>query len=194
MGNLRFTDILGVLAVAAFLGGCAARGAAGSAIVLSGYRAMHKPGGAPRTGAHPAIDFDGAIGDPVLAAADGTVVQVLRDGSGAPCGNGIKLWHSEFNRVTLYCQLHELRVELFQGVVRGQVIGLLGNSGEPSWFPSRTPMLHFGLQDSTHARHDGDLQGTFDPASFIVGCFEPGRAYPADRLVLTYPVRCTDAK
>jgi murein DD-endopeptidase MepM/ murein hydrolase activator NlpD len=163
-------------------------------VILSPYGAMYKPGGSTRTGPHPAIDFDGRIGDPVLAAADGVVVAVIRDGPDVACGNGIRVWHRDFDRMTLYCQLHEVKVVPHQPVARGQVIGLLGNSGEPSWVPSRIPMLHFGLYDSARPRFDGDLGGAFDPMQFIVGCFREGVSYPMDRLALTYPVRCEPAK
>lgn len=162
-------------------------------VVLSGYRDLVTPGGTGRVGPHPAIDFGGRIGDPVLAAADGVVVGVYRDGPGRPCGNGIHVYHSDFGRHTLYCQLAEVKVERFERVVRGQVIALLGTSGEPSWANARPiPMLHFGLHDSTRPRYDGDLEGTFDPMRFMAGCFDPGKSYPSDRLVLTYPVRCKD--
>ena len=174
--------------LAALLGSCASD----APVVLSGYRALVNPGGGVRAGPHPAIDFGGRIGDPVLAAADGVVVGVYRDGPGRPCGNGIHVYHADFGRHTLYCQLAEVRVERFERVARGQVIALLGNSGEPSWSPRAIPMLHFGLYDSVRPRHDGDLAGTFDPMEFIVGCFDPARTYPTDRLVLTYPVRCKD--
>ena len=30
-----------------------------------------------------------------------------------------------------------------------------------------------------------------DPLPNIVGCFDPSRSYPLDRLVLTYPVPCS---
>ena len=187
---MRMGGLLQAVVLAAIVAGCAS----GGPVVLSGYGALHKPGGSTRIGPHPAIDFDGRIGDPVLAAADGVVVQVIVDGPEIACGHGIKLWHADFNRVTLYCQLHSVKVEKYQRVSRGEVIGLLGNSGEPSWVPSRIPMLHFGLSDSTRPRDDGDLRGAFDPAQFIVGCFEEGKAYPKDRLVLTYPVRCQAAR
>jgi hypothetical protein len=31
-----------------------------------------------------------------------------------------------------------------------------------------------------------------DPLPLTVGCFDLGKSYPTDRLVLTYPVRCKD--
>jgi len=160
--------------------------------VLSPYRSFYKPGGAPRGGAHPAIDFGGTIGDPVLAPADGKVVAVYRDGPGQACGHGLRVWHEKFDKYTLYCQLHSVKVGLGEGVKRGQVIALLGDSGEPSWSPRPIPMLHFELSDYVLYRGDGDLQGTHDPMKFIVGCFDAKKSYPEERLALTYPVACRD--
>ena len=37
-------------------------------------------------------------------------------------------------------------------------------------------------------RIDGDFSGTEDPLSIAEGCFEADRAYPRDRLVITFPV------
>jgi murein DD-endopeptidase MepM/ murein hydrolase activator NlpD len=182
------TDRIGLALLPALIAACAAAGP----VVLSPYRATLNPGGGARGGAHPAIDFGGRIGDPVLAAADGIVVGVYREGPHRPCGNGLHIWHSGFMRHTIYCQLAEVKVRPYDTVQRGQLVGLLGTSGEPSWSTRPIPMLHFGLHDSARPRHDGDLEGTFDPMDYMSGCFDPGKTYPGDRLVLTYPVRCTD--
>lgn len=158
----------------------------GDPYILSGYGSWTLPGGGPRRGPHPAIDFDGSIGDPVLAAAPGRVYRIWTpDTGGGECGNGIRLYHDEFNRFTMYCQLKEVRVQSGDRVERGQVIGLLGASGGV-----RQPMLHFELANQSRYRNDGDLDGTYDPLPLIVGCFDPAKTYPTDLLVLTYPVRC----
>lgn len=153
--------------------------------VLSPYGAWRLPGGGQRRGPHPAVDFDGSIGDPVLAAAAGTVFRTWTKPRRSECGNGIRLHHEKFNRFTLYCQLKEVRVRPGDHVERGQVIGLLGASGGV-W----QPMLHFELADEPRYRDDGDLNGTYDPLPLTVGCFDPAKTYPTDRLVLTYPVKC----
>jgi murein DD-endopeptidase MepM/ murein hydrolase activator NlpD len=177
------------VACALALGACA--GGGGLPVeVLSGYRDLLKPCGFPRVGAHPAVDFGGAIGDPVYAAADGRVMNVLVDAPQRPCGNGLRLAHQGFDRYTLYCQMLDVSVRVGDEVKRGQQIGRLGISGEPSWSTRPIPMLHFGLYDQPRYRGDGQLEGTFDPMGSIVGCFDPAATYPTDRLVLTYPVRC----
>jgi murein DD-endopeptidase MepM/ murein hydrolase activator NlpD len=159
--------------------------------VLSGYRAMQKPGGSPRVGPHPAVDFGGKIGDAVLAAADGWVMHTFQSGD---CGNGIRIRHRRFDRYTLYCQLGRIDVKAGDRVLRGQVIGALGVSGEPTRDAGRfgipIPMLHFAFTSTSKFRGDGDIDETYDPLAFIVGCFDQAKTYPTDRLVLTYPLRC----
>lgn len=166
---------------------------AGPPIVLSAYRDHATPGNRDRGGPHPAIDFGGTYGDPILAAADGSVTKIYHDGGG-PCGNGFRLWHEDFGRYTLYCQLADMHVKLYDRVKRGQVVGTLGFSGEPSWFAKKIPMLHFEVADDMRVRGDGDLAGTHDPMQFIVGCFDPAKSYPTNRFVLTYPVACRDGR
>ncbi|MBM4440111.1 MAG: M23 family metallopeptidase [Candidatus Rokubacteria bacterium] len=162
---------------------------------MSPFRAMYKPYfNAPRVGPHPAVDFGGAMGDPVLAAADGVVFAV----SGLEnhlCGHGVWVYHGPWRLYTQYCQLQEARVTPGTAVKRGDVIGLLGDSGEPqacrrvSGAPC--PMLHFGVYDRFRRYADGDsLEGAHDPMALIVGCFDPAKTYPADRPALTYPLRC----
>jgi murein DD-endopeptidase MepM/ murein hydrolase activator NlpD len=160
--------------------------------ILSGYGSMQAAARA-RDGAHPAIDYGGSVGDAVLAAADGNI---LSTGAYGACGNGIWISHERFKRYTLYCHLSEIRVTAGDTVRRGQVIGLLGATGEPTWRtpPGGTPLpqLHVQLSDSPWGRSDGDLSGTYDPLSISVGCFDSTKTYPNDRLVLTHPVVCLD--
>ena len=152
---------------------------------------QHALTGRLRSGAHPAIDFAGRVGDPVLAAADGTVTYATYS---QLCGNGIWIQHVGFDRFTLYCHLSKMQVSVGDRVKRGQLIGAFGATGEPTMraiFPAEPlPQLHFSLQDRMSPRNDGQLDGTFDPMSAIVGCFDPAKSYPTDQLVLTYPLRC----
>lgn len=180
---------VGLSCVAALLVGCAA----GGPYILSGYGSM-QAAARVRVGPHPAIDYGGNVGAPVLAAADGTVSYSAHSPS---CGNGIRIWHVEFNRFTLYCHLSEVRVSLGDRVQRGQVIGLLGATGEPTLRApagvAPIPQLHFELAEDPRPRNDGDLAGSYDPLSITAGCFDPAKHYPNDRLVLTHPVVCRDA-
>ena len=187
---MRQILVVGCVLVSASIGADASK--AEGPTVLSGYRALTDPGGTARAGPHPAVDFGGAIGDPVLAAAGGRVI-FARQNSGA-CGSGIRISHGTFHRYTLYCQLSRIDVAVGDLVKRGQIIGTLGASGAPTQRAGRfgipVPMLHFEFAATSKRRFDGETEDTFDPLAHIVGCFDPAKAYPRDRLVLTYPLKC----
>lgn len=117
---------------------------------------------------HKGTDFavrnykDMLAGVPVKAAASGTVLRT-RDGesdlpktekeykalldSDIGCGNGVIIKHID-NIETQYCHLKEgsLRVKSGDIIEKGQVIGLVGQSGAASF-----PHLHFGItKDGQH--------------------------------------------
>ena len=97
----------------------------------------------------------------------------------ALCGNTVILLHAG-GKTTLYCHLRDYAVESGATVRRGNVIGHMGTSGH---VPDRTPHVHWMLYEgSNHV----------DPLKITVGCFDPVKTYPADRLVFTYPVKCRE--
>ncbi|HET8576873.1 MAG TPA: M23 family metallopeptidase [Methylomirabilota bacterium] len=154
-------------------------------IILSAYRSMTSANQRGRTRAHAGVDLGGKLGSPVLAAADGVVARLIDYWEG--CGTGVILAHPGFKRWTAYCHLQQALVRPGQTVSRGQTIGLIGISGNAV----NVPHVHWELCTSDCSSHrDGDLSGTADPLSLVVGCFDPGAAYPTDRLVLTFPVEC----
>lgn len=69
-------------------------------------------------------------------------------------------------------------------VTRGQRIGAVGTSGQRA-FPG-FEHVHLELQRGR------DVDAIEDPLARIVGCFDAAKVYRADRLVLTYPVKCRD--
>lgn len=75
---------------------------------------------------HTGIDYEGAKGDPVRAAASGEVVF-----SGVQGGYGlvVVIRHSDLGMETLYAHLAEATVAAGQCVFRGQMIGAMGQSG-----------------------------------------------------------------
>jgi hypothetical protein len=78
------------------------------------------------------------------------------------------------------------RVQMDHAVKRGEVIGLMGATGDAGGIPH----VHFELS-SVASGHPSWVAGvTFDPLPLIVGCFDPSNTYASDRLVLTYPIRC----
>lgn len=154
--------------------------------IISGYGSTVGADGRPRRMPHAGVDFWARHGSTVLAAADGVVISVRESPRG--CGIGVLISHERFNRYTVYCHLSKAFVDAGQAVKRGEVIGLVGITG------NATGIHHVHLELCTvpcYAGHDdGDFQGTESPSVVSVGCFDPHAIYPDDRLVLTYPVAC----
>ena len=89
------------------------------------------------TSPHYAIDFRAALGTPVYAPANGTVLQIINDNT---CGKGITLKHSG-GYVTVYCHLSEILVVKDQYVQFGTMIAKTGNTGH-----SEGPHLHYAVK------------------------------------------------
>jgi murein DD-endopeptidase MepM/ murein hydrolase activator NlpD len=159
--------------------------AADEVLILSRYRSYTGANMLPRRYGHPAVDFAAQAGDPVLAAADGVVSDIIASPAG--CGNGVVIEHQGFDRWTVYCHLQAVAVEPGQVVSRGEPIGEAGRSGSTN----NVPHVHLELCTSPCLSHtDGDFEGTEDPLAIAAGCYEPNRRYPTDRLVITFPVSC----
>jgi murein DD-endopeptidase MepM/ murein hydrolase activator NlpD len=87
---------------------------------------------------HPGIDLAAAPGAPVLASADGEVtVAVARASEGGGYGEYVVLSHSG-DRQTVYAHLEAVLVTPWKEVKAGQILGLLGSTGN-----STGPHLHF---------------------------------------------------
>ena len=158
----------------------------GAPVILSTYRSLHSADNRGRRLPHAGVDFGSQVGAPVLAAADGIVSRIIEWPMG--CGLGLLLEHQRFARWTAYCHLQGVTVRKGQRVGRGEQIGMVGASGSASSLPH----VHLELCTFACSSHsDGDLTGTEDPLAVADGCFEPGRIYPADRFVLTFPVPCS---
>jgi hypothetical protein len=84
---------------------------------------------------HRGVDILGQLGTPVLATGAGVVVKAEHDEDGY--GKHIVIQHDEEHK-TLYGHLDEMVVTVGQQVVRGTVIGKLGNTGL-----SVGPHLHY---------------------------------------------------
>lgn len=83
---------------------------------------------------HSGMDFSANIGTPVYATGDGRVVKV---GWESGYGKLIKIDHG-FGYMTWYAHLNDYNVRVGQKVVRGEVIGKVGNTGK-----STGPHLHY---------------------------------------------------
>jgi len=81
------------------------------------------------------IDFEAAIGTPVVATSSGKIIRVqcIRTGY----GNNITIEHDS-NYRSLYGHLSQIYVEKGQIVKKGEIIGEVGNSGA-----SISPKLHY---------------------------------------------------
>ncbi|MCG9130424.1 peptidoglycan DD-metalloendopeptidase family protein [Candidatus Poribacteria bacterium] len=90
---------------------------------------------------HQGLDIKTRAGVPVIAAADGTVVQVGKSGY---LGNTIEITHEVSGYKTLYAHLQGYAegLKVNQEVVRGQIIGYVGNTGR-----STGAHLHYGIYD-----------------------------------------------
>jgi murein DD-endopeptidase MepM/ murein hydrolase activator NlpD len=84
---------------------------------------------------HEGMDFTAPVGTPIHTTGDGMVVKVERERGGY--GNSIVISHG-FSYETRYAHLSKINVQRGQLVKRGQVIGLVGNTGK-----STAPHLHY---------------------------------------------------
>jgi len=89
---------------------------------------------------HQGMDFTAPVGTPVHATGDGIVVKVERERGGY--GNNILISHG-FSYETLYAHLSKINIQRGQVIKRGQVIGLVGNTGK-----STAPHLHYEVHKS----------------------------------------------
>jgi hypothetical protein len=167
----------GVLAFAVCAAGCARK-----PVVLTGYESMVGVSLLPRKEPHVGADFYGEVGDPVIAAADGVVVQV---GQSRRAGHWILLQHEGFGRFTSYTHLSNVIVARGDRPLRGEVIGHVGLFD----YSAGVPHVHMELCTVAEC---GALETTEDPLAITDGCWAPDDVHPTDRLVLTYPVACTD--
>jgi murein DD-endopeptidase MepM/ murein hydrolase activator NlpD len=84
---------------------------------------------------HEGIDFTAAVGTPIYATGDG-VVELAEYNSGG-YGNEIMINHG-FSYETRYAHLSKIKVKVGQRVKRGEIIGLMGNTGK-----STAPHCHY---------------------------------------------------
>jgi len=91
---------------------------------------------------HNGIDIAVNTGTPIKAAEDGEITKCQWDNTGY--GNYIKIEHKDITYgtyYTLYAHLSSYNVMVGQDVIKGQIIGYSGNTGN-----STGPHLHFELE------------------------------------------------
>jgi murein DD-endopeptidase MepM/ murein hydrolase activator NlpD len=84
---------------------------------------------------HEGIDFAAAVGTPIYATGDGVVSEAEYNSGGY--GNKIIINHG-YSYETVYAHLSKIKVKKGQRVKRGEIIGLMGNTGK-----STAPHLHY---------------------------------------------------
>jgi murein DD-endopeptidase MepM/ murein hydrolase activator NlpD len=87
---------------------------------------------------HRGVDIATQTGNPVIATADGIVIQTKSDKIG---GRTIKISHPKTGFVTVYCHLSKYLVKPGQKVTRGDPIGLIGRTGR-----ARGPHVHYEIR------------------------------------------------
>lgn len=91
---------------------------------------------------HTGMDFTAAIGTKIYATGDGTVI--VPDSKMRGYGNYVEISHG-FGFSTLYAHMSRVLVRPGQHVKRGQVIGLVGNTGQ-----STAPHLHYEVRKNNN--------------------------------------------
>jgi len=92
---------------------------------------------------HEGVDFSAPVGTEVFATGDG-YVQGIQE-SRHEYGNHVAIDHG-FGFVTFYAHLSKILVRNGQKITRGQVIGLVGNTGK-----STSPHLHYEVRKNGRA-------------------------------------------
>ncbi len=105
--------------------------------MVSGFKYRADPFTGKRT-FHPGLDISTQHGNPVIATADGIILQTKTDQAG---GNTIKLSHPQTGYITVYCHLSKFLVKPGQHVKRGDTIGLVGRTGR-----ARGPHVHYEVR------------------------------------------------
>lgn len=126
--------------------------------------------GASRDGgkrSHEGIDIFAPKLTPVVAAADGVITGVKEGGIG---GKVVWLRVNDKNYTLYYAHLHKQLVEEGQTVKKGDVLGLVGNTGNAKNTPSH---LHFGVYT---------FSGPIDPYPFVNPIVKLPEAVPPKNL------------
>ncbi len=109
---------------------------AGDLSISSEFGLRSNPFGGRGYEMHEGLDFAGPVGKPILATAEGIVVNAEYNSG---YGNHVKIDHG-YSYETLYAHLSELEVKLGDRIQRGDVVGYLGSTGRSSG-----PHLHYSI-------------------------------------------------
>lgn len=179
----------------------------GAPPVLSDFHSMRGVGGGRRSQRHQGIDFGGPAGQPVIAAADGIVLDALTERCWGPT---IMVDHGyaadgRTRLVALYGHVDAMLVLPGQRVSRGQIIARLGDNYRQFGCISGVRHLHFQLGQRPRTGDRGSFWGHMhfleDGLSALnphhhwadgpnrPSCFDPERRVAPGRLTLPMPCR-----
>ncbi len=128
----------------------------GAYIVSSGFGLRPDPFTAKES-FHTGVDLAAEIGTPVLAAANGKVLKIDRDTDHSSFGNYIEILHLN-GVVTLYGHLSKILIKENQVLKKGDVIGLVGNTG-------RSTGTHLHFEVKVDGRSIDPMVGGISPIS-----------------------------
>ncbi|MCY0149738.1 M23 family metallopeptidase [Hoeflea sp. G2-23] len=140
---------------------------------------------------HLGIDVIGAVGDPVIAVADGYVAGSYSE---PMYGNRVVVEHGPDATgrriVAVYKHLDSRQVAKGTMVMRGQQLGTIGTTGVLGG--GRFPHLHFEIyrQNGSSGETPTDPQIFWVNGPGQVTCFDPAITYDATVFRSTYPVPC----
>jgi len=122
---------------------------------------------------HEGIDFTAAIGTPIYATGDGVITEAEYNSGGY--GNKIVINHG-FSYETVYAHLSKIKVKVGQRVKRGEIIGLMGNTGKSTAphchyevHKAGVPMnpIYFFFNDITPAEYQAMLELSSKPSQTL---------------------------
>jgi hypothetical protein len=120
-----------------------------------------------RFGHHKGIDIAGELNSPIFAVDDG---QVTKSYYSDTYGNVVFIRHSNNNLETVYAHLNKRNVEVGQNIVKGEIIGSMGNTGE-----SNGVHLHFEVHENEWTF---EKENAFNP-SLVLGEMSVGNKVQA---------------
>jgi len=173
--------------------------------ILSNFHSYKGANGLRRTSRHQGLDVGGPNGMPILAAADGIVVET---DIGTCWGPTVVINHATGvdgkPLIAAYGHVGAIKVKAGQRVKRGQIIAALGNNHKDfkCIYGVRHLHLQIGRQHRSgpkgtywgHVKYLVDGKKGVNPHAYWadgpgrVTCFRKGATYPAG--TLTYPAPC----
>ncbi|MEE2758201.1 MAG: M23 family metallopeptidase [Myxococcota bacterium] len=104
---------------------------------------------------HNGVDFVAEPGTPVLASADGRIIQAGFRTDG--CGLAVSILHAD-DFVSDYCHLSRINVEMLSAVQKGMEVGRVGSTGRASGPHLHWVIWHRGVAVDPILMADGKVQ------------------------------------